>query len=67
MYVKSKISPQYVEKVEKLKLVSLSKQRNIMRKMKSEMLKTRNKGKTVRMGTHSRKNFPGTIKIPEDF
>ena len=65
MLVRSNIFPQFVEKVEKLKLVSLTKQRNIMRKKKSEMLKTRKKGKTIRLGKNCRKIFPGTRKISE--
>ena len=42
MLVRSKLFPQLVEKIEKLKL-SLSKQRNKMLRMRSEMLKTRKK------------------------
>ena len=47
MLVRSKIFPQFVEKIEKLKLY-LSKQRNKMLKIRSEMLKTRKKGKTIK-------------------
>ena len=42
MLVRSKIFPHSGEKIEKLKL-SLSKQRNKMLKMRSDMLKTRKK------------------------
>ena len=58
MLVRSKFFPQFLEKIEKLKL-SLSKQRNKMLKMRSEMLKTRKKAK-----------FPGNLPNPgnpEDF
>ena len=61
MLVGLKIFPQFVEKIEKLKL-SLSKQRNKMLKMKSEMLKTRKKAKQSSSG-----NFPGNFPNPEDF
>ena len=53
-----KVFPQFVEKIEKLKL-SLSKQRNKMLKMKSEMLKTRKKAKQSSSG-----NFPGNFQNP---
>ena len=42
MIVRSNFFPQFVEKIEKLKL-SLSKQRNKMLKMRFEMLKTKEK------------------------
>ena len=63
MLVRSKFFPQFVEKIEKLKL-SLSKQRNKMLKIRSEMLKTRKKGKTIKLEKNYRKIFPG---IPGKF
>ena len=47
MLVRTKIFPQFVEKIEKLKL-NLSKQRNKMLKIRSETLKTRKKGETIK-------------------
>ena len=65
MLVKSKFFPQIVEKIEKLKL-NLSKQHNKMLKMRSEMLKTRKKGKTIKRRPGNTENFwdPG---IPGNF
>ena len=71
MLVRSKLFPQFVEKIEKLK-PSLSKQHNKMLKMKSEMLKTRKKDKTIKLGKNSReflesrefRRFLGSRKFP---
>ena len=64
MLVSSKIFPQVVNKIEKLKL-SLSKQRNKALKMRFEMLKTRKKGKAIKLGKTSRKIYPEIYRIPE--
>ena len=56
MLVKSKFFPQFVKKIEKLKL-SLSKHHNKMLKMRSEMLKNRKKGQTAKLGKFYQKNF----------
>ena len=56
MLVSSKFFLQFVEKIEKLKL-SLSKQHNSMLKIRSEMLKTRKKGKTIKLGKFFRECF----------
>ena len=63
MLLKSKNFPQFVKNIEKLKL-SLSKQHNKMLKIRSEMLKTRKKGKTVKLEKFSLKNFPRISQIP---
>ena len=63
MLVRSKFFPQFVEKIEKLKL-SLSKQRNKMLKMRSEMLKTRKKGKTIKLEKNYREILPEISRIP---
>ena len=67
MLATSKYFPQFVEKIEKLKL-SLFKQRNKMLKMRSEMLKT-GKSKTIEFGKKSR-GFSGYrefTRIPGKF
>ena len=53
-FMRSKFFPQFVEKIEKLKL-SLSKQHNKMLKMRSEMLKTEKK----KQNNEVRGIFPG--------
>ena len=58
MLVRSKIFPQFVEKIEKLEQ-SLSKQHNEMLKIRSEMLKIRKNGKIIKLGKILLKNFPG--------
>ena len=66
MLVRSKLFLQFVEKIEKLKL-SLSKQLSKMLKMRSEMLKTRKKGKAIKLGKNSGKfslGFSGSRKFP---
>ena len=65
MLVRSKNFPQFVEKIEKLKL-NLSKQRNKMLKIRSETLKTRKKGKTIKPSGKIPGNFPNPGN-PEDF
>ena len=60
MLVRSKIFPQFVEKIEKLKL-NLSKQRNKMLKIRSEMMKTRKKAKQ----SSPLEKFPEVSRIPE--
>ena len=63
MLVRSKLFPQFFEKIEKLKL-SLSKQRNKMLKMRSEMLKIRKNGKAIKLGKTSRE-FPESRESQE--
>ena len=63
MLVRSKFFPQFVEKIEQLKL-SLSKQRNKMLKMRSEMLKTKKKGKIIKLEKNYREIFPEIFRIP---
>ena len=58
MHVRSKFFPQFVEKIEKLKL-SLLKRHNKMLKIESEMLKIRKNGKIIKLG-----KFPGNVPIP---
>ena len=53
MQMKSKFFPEFVEKIEKL-ILSLLKQHNKMLKIRSETLKTRKKGKTIKLGKISR-------------
>ena len=60
MFRKSKFFPQFLEKIEKLKL-SLSKHHNKMLKIGSEKLKIRKTGKTIKLV----KNSSETSRIPE--
>ena len=62
MLVRSKIVPQFVEKIKELK-PNLSKQHNEMLKIKSEMLKIRKIGEIIKL----EKNFPGISRIPRIF
>ena len=64
MLVRSTFSPQLVEKIEKLKL-SLSKKRNKMLKIRSEMLKTRKKAKQSLSGKFFLRNFPNPGNLKE--
>ena len=76
MLVSLKFFPQFVEKIEKPKLI-LSKQRYKMLKIRSEMLKIRKNGKIIKLGRISRKfpeyrefffenfPFPGKLKVRE--
>ena len=60
MLVRSKFFPQFVEKIEKLK-ICLSKQHNKMLKMRSEMLNTRKKGKTIKVENVRDIEIPGNF------
>ena len=62
MLVRSNFFSQFVEKIEKLEL-SLSKQRNKMLKIRSEMLKMIKNVKMIKLG----KKFSGIYPNPEDF
>ena len=62
--MRSKFFPQFVEKMEKLKL-SLSKQHDKMLKIKHEMLKIRKCFKIIQLAKISRENFLGIFRIPE--
>ena len=71
MLVRSKICPQFVEKIEELQ-PSLSKQLNKMLKIRSEMLKFRKNGKIIKLEKNSRKVFPNPgnsedFRIPRIF
>ena len=62
MLVRSKVFPQFVEKIEKL-TPNLSKQHNKMLKMRSQMLKIRKHGKIIKLGKISRE-IPRIFGIP---
>ena len=61
MLVRSNFFPEFAEKIEKLQL-SWSKQHNKMLKIRSETLKIRKNGTTIKLEKNSRDNFPN----PED-
>ena len=60
MLVRSKLFPQFVEKIEKLKLC-LSKPHHEIRKIRSEMLKIKKK----QQNNQAQEKFPGIFRIPE--
>ena len=66
MLVRSNFFPQFVKKIERLKL-SLSKQRNKMLKIRFESLKIRKSDKIIEIGKTPRENVPGISRIPKIF
>ena len=62
-FATSKFFPQFVEKIEKLKL-TLSKQTNKMLKIRSEMLKIRKNSKIIKLEKNSQENFPEIFRTP---